>query len=159
MGPGFSTFPNARYVVQKAHYEYALHPTERDHASFAADNYVPLMNAGQMTLLDGDAEIVPGVEVTPLTGHTIAMQCVKLTGGGKTAFVLADLVPTGVHLPLPWIMGFDMYPMSTLESKKKWLPIIVRESWLALFAHDATMPAAYIREKDGRWEAEPVEVD
>jgi len=154
-----ATFPNARYFVQKAQYQHAVQPSERDQASYFEDDYVPLMNAGQLTLVEGDTEIVPGIEVTPLTGHTIAMQCVKLTGGGKTAFLTADLVPTTAHLPLPWIMGYDLYPLSTLETKKKWLPTIVRESWLAVFGHDATTRAAYICEKDGRFEYEPVEID
>jgi hypothetical protein len=87
------------------------------------------------------------------------MQCVKLTGGGKTAFLFADLVPTIAHLPLPWIMGYDLYPMTTLENKKKWIPEVVREGWLALFSHDARVPAAYLRDREGRWEAEPAEVD
>jgi hypothetical protein len=87
------------------------------------------------------------------------MQGVKLTGGGKTAFLVADLVPTTAHLPIPWIMGYDLYPMTTLENKKRWIPELVRGGWLALFAHDARCPAAFLRDRDGQWEAEPVTIE
>ncbi len=152
-------FPNARYFVQKGEFDHALMPTERDRASFFDENYVPLAEAGQLSLLEGDQTVVPGVEVVRVPGHTAHMQCIKLTGGGKTAFSFADLVPTLAHLPLPWIMGYDLYPMTTLENKRKWIAEVAREGWLALFAHDAKAPAAYLRERNGRWEAEPAEVD
>jgi glyoxylase-like metal-dependent hydrolase (beta-lactamase superfamily II) len=154
-----STFPNARYIVQRGEFEHAMNPNERDRASYFPENYAPLEAAGMFTLLDGDGEIAPGVEVIKLPGHTAHMQGVKLTGGGKTAFLFADLVPMTAHLPLPWIMGYDLYPMTTLENKKRWIPEVVREGWLALFAHDPRVPAAYLRERNGQWEAEPVTVD
>jgi hypothetical protein len=91
------------------------------------------------------------------------MQCVKLTGGGQTAFLFADLAPTTAHLSLPWITAYDLYPMTTLENKKKWIPECVREGWIALFAHESATPAAHLRERPGRhgvtWEPEPVRVD
>ena len=154
-----AAFPNAQYFVQKGEYEHALKPTERDRASYFESNYAPLEHAGQLRLIEGDQQIAPGVEVVCVPGHTANMQCVKLTGGGKTAFLLADLVPMTAHLPLPWIMGYDLYPMTTLENRKKWIPKIVRQEWLALFAHDPRIPAAYLRERDGQWEPEPVKVD
>jgi glyoxylase-like metal-dependent hydrolase (beta-lactamase superfamily II) len=154
-----ATFPNARYIVQRGEFEHAMSPNERDRASYFPENYAPLEAAGKFTLLDKDGEIAPGVEVIRLPGHTAHMQGVKLTGGGKTAFLFADLVPTTAHLPIPWIMGYDLYPMTTLENKKRWIPEVVREGWLALFAHDARVPAAFLRERDGHWEAEPVTVD
>lgn len=153
------TFPNARYIVQKGELNHAKHPTERDRATYLSDNYAPIEAAGQWWLLEGDREIAPGVELLRVPGHTADMMCVKLSGGGKTAFLFDDLVPTTVHLPLAWIMGFDLYPMTTLENKKKWIPEVVREGWLALFCHDPEIPAAYLRERDGQWETEPVKVD
>jgi glyoxylase-like metal-dependent hydrolase (beta-lactamase superfamily II) len=152
-------FPNAQYFVQKGEFDHACAPNERDRASYFNENYVPIADAGKLTLLESDQIIVPGVEVIRVPGHTANMQCVKLTGGGQTAFLFADLVPTTAHLPLPWIMGYDLYPMTTLENKKKWIPEVLREGWLALFAHDAKVPAAYLREREGRWEAEPAKVD
>jgi glyoxylase-like metal-dependent hydrolase (beta-lactamase superfamily II) len=154
-----ATFPSAQYITQKGEFEHAMNPSERDRASYFEHNYAPLVKAGQLQLIEGDREIVPGVEVIRVPGHTANMQCMKLVGGGKTAFLCADLVPTAAHLPLPWIMGYDLYPMTTLENKKRWLPLLVREGWLALFAHDPRLPAAYLRERDGQWEAEPVKVD
>ncbi|MGA8767803.1 MAG: MBL fold metallo-hydrolase [Candidatus Acidiferrales bacterium] len=152
-------FPNARYFVQRGEFEHAMNPNERDRASYFPENYAPLEAAGMFSLLDGDREIAPGVEVIRLPGHNADMQGVKLTGGGKTAFLFADLVPTTAHLPIPWIMGYDLYPMMTLENKKRWLPEVVQEGWLALFAHDARVPAAYVRERNGQWETEPVTLD
>lgn len=158
-GKARPTFPNARYVVQKKDFEHARNPTERDRASFLLENYMPVEEAGQWWLLEGDQEIVPGVSVFLVPGHTHAMQCVKLEGGGKTAVFLADLVPTTAHLPLAWIMGFDLFPLTTLENKKKWLPQIAKNGWLALFAHDPVIRAAYLRERNGSYEAEAVQID
>jgi glyoxylase-like metal-dependent hydrolase (beta-lactamase superfamily II) len=152
-------FPNARYVVQRGEFEHAMHPNERDHASYIAENFAPIESAGLFELIEGDRTIAPGVELLRLPGHTADMVCVKLMGGGETAFLFADLVPTTAHLPLPWIMGYDLYPMTTLENKKRWIPVAVQEGWIALFAHDARVAAAYLRERDGKWETEPVVVD
>lgn len=153
-----ATFPHARYVVQRGEFEHAMNPTERDRASYFSDNYAPLKEASKLSLLEGDRAIAAGVELIRVPGHTADMQCVKLTGGGKTAFAFADLVPTTAHLPLPWIMGYDLYPMTTLENKKRWITQAAREEWLALFVHDPAIPAGYVREREGKWEVEPVTV-
>jgi glyoxylase-like metal-dependent hydrolase (beta-lactamase superfamily II) len=149
------TFPNAKYIVQKKDFEHAKNPTERDRASFMAENFMPVDEAKQWQLIEGEQLIVPGVSVVPAPGHTPAMQCVKLESGGKTAIFLADLVPTTAHLPLAWIMGYDLYPLTTLENKKKILPQIAKNGWLAIFAHDPEIHAAHLTERDGRIEAEP----
>lgn len=154
-----ATFPHARYVVQRGEFEHAKNPSERDRASYMLENYAPLEPAGKWSLLVDDRAIAPGVELIRVPGHTANMQCVKLTGGDQTAFFFADLVPTTAHLGLPWIMGYDLYPMTTLENKKKWIPETIREGWIALFAHDPKVPAAYLREREGKWEAEPVTID
>jgi glyoxylase-like metal-dependent hydrolase (beta-lactamase superfamily II) len=154
-----AAFPHARYVVQRGEFEHAKNPSERDRASYMLENYAPLEPAGKWSLLVDDRAIAPGVELIRVPGHTANMQCVKLTGGDQTAFFFADLVPTTAHLGLPWIMGYDLYPMTTLENKKKWIPEAIREGWIALFAHDPKVPAAYLRERDGKWEAEPVTID
>lgn len=153
------TFPNAKYVVQRKDFEHAKNPTERDRASYMLENYLPLEEARQLELLDGERQIVPGVTVVPAPGHTPAMQCVKLESGGKKAFFLADLVPMTAHLPLAWIMGFDLFPLTTLENRKKILPQLARDGTLVLFAHDVNVRAAYLRERDGQFEAEPVKID
>jgi glyoxylase-like metal-dependent hydrolase (beta-lactamase superfamily II) len=158
-GKARPTFPNAKYIVQRKDFEHAKAPTERDRASFVAENFMPVEEAKQWHLLDGEQHIVPGVSVFPAPGHTPAMQCVKLEGGGKTAIFLADLVPMTAHLPLAWIMGFDLFPLTTLDNKKKVLPQIAKNGWLALLAHDPVIRAAYLRERGGQYEAEPVKVD
>jgi len=150
------TFPNARYVVQRGELEHARRPTERDRASYIPDNFLPVEAAGQYWLPEGDREVAPGVELIRVPGHTRDMQCVRLRGGGKTAFFFADLVPTIAHLPFHWIMGFDLFPLTTLENKKKWIPEAAREGWLCLFDHDPQVQAAYLREREGKYEAVPV---
>lgn len=152
-------FPNARYVVHKGEFEHAKTPTERDRASYMPDNYMPIEAANKFSLIEDDRVIAPGVELIRAPGHTANMLCVKLEGGGKTAFLFADLVPMTPHLGLPWIMGYDLYPMQTLENKKKWIPQVVQGEWMALFSHDPHTPAGYLREREGKVEVEPVKVD
>ena len=152
-------FPNARYWVQEGELDHAMRPTERDKASYFQENFAPIGATGQLSIIEGEHVLTPGVELIRVPGHTAHMQCVKLTGGGKTAFFFADLVPTTAHLPLPWIMGYDLFPMLTLENKRRWISEAIREGWIALFPHDAAVPAAYLRSRDGRWEAEPATVD
>jgi glyoxylase-like metal-dependent hydrolase (beta-lactamase superfamily II) len=152
-------FPNARYIVHKGEFEHAKNPTERDRASYMPDNYMPIEAANKFSLIESDRVIAPGVELIRVPGHTANMLCVKLEGGGKTAFLFADLVPMTAHLGLPWIMGYDLYPMQTLENKRKWIPQVAREEWIALFSHDPHIPAAYLREHEGQWKAEPAKVD
>jgi glyoxylase-like metal-dependent hydrolase (beta-lactamase superfamily II) len=154
------TFPNAQYFVHRGELEHARHPTERDRVSYIPDNFEPMVKSGQWQLVEGEhREVVPGVELIVLPGHTNDMMGVRLSSGGQTAIFLSDLVPMTAHLPLPWIMGLDSYPLTTLANKKKWLPLIVREGWLALFCHDGKIPAARLREQEGKIIAEPVVVD
>ena len=156
-GRAVPTFPRARYVVQRGELEHARRPTERDRASYMPENFEPMAASEQWDIVEGDAELVPGVELVVVPGHTRDMQCVRLTSGGRTAFFFADLVPTRAHLPAPWIMGYDLYPMTTLEQKKRWIPEAVGGEWLCFFGHDPVMPAAYLREREGRVVAEPAD--
>lgn len=158
-GKPVPTFSNAQYVVQKGEMEHAKRPTDRDRASYMGENFLPVEATGQFRLLEGEAEIVPGISVVRMPGHTWDMQCVRLASGGKTAFFFADLVPTTAHIPFPWIMGYDLYPLTTLENKQEWIPRAAREEWLCLFAHDPGVQAAYLREREGAYHPEPVRVD
>jgi len=159
-GVAVPTFPNARYFVHRGELEHARHATERDRVSYLSDNFEPMVKTCQWQLVEGEGcEVVPGVELIVLAGHTNDMMGVRLSSGGQTAIFLSDLVPMTAHLPLPWIMGLDSYPLTTLANKKKWLPQIAREGWLALFCHDGKTPAARLREQDGKIVAEPVVVD
>jgi len=154
-GKPVPTFPRARYWVQRGEYQHALQPTERDRASYLLENFQPMTDSNQWLFPEGDTEIVPGVELVRIPGHTRDMQGVRLRSAGRTAFFFADMVPTTAHLQYPWIMGYDLYPMMTLEQKKKWIPEALKNEWLCFFAHDPNVPAAYLRERDGRIVAEP----
>jgi glyoxylase-like metal-dependent hydrolase (beta-lactamase superfamily II) len=158
-GMAVPTFANAQYVVQRGELEHAHNPTERDRASYIPDNFEPMEASGQWRLLDRDEEIVPGVELLRMPGHTADMMGVRLSGGGETAVLFADLVPTRAHLPPAWVMGYDSYPLTTLENKKKWLADAVRNRWIALFGHDVQVPAARLRESGGKISVEPVVID
>jgi len=133
-------FPNARYVVQAGEYHYATHTNERTAASYFPPNFAPVLDAGQLELVDGEREIVSGITVLPTPGHTPHHQGILLESGGERAFYLADLVPTHAHLPLAWIMGYDVEPLVTLETKRRILKRAVDERWLVIFEHDAAVP-------------------
>ena len=159
-GVAVPTFPNATYFVHRGELEHARNPNERDRSTYIPDNFEPMARSGQWQLVQGEHfEVVPGVELIVLPGHTRDMMGGRISSGGQTAMFLSDLVPTTAHLPYAWVMGYDSYPLTTLENKKKWLPLVAREGWLALFCHDAKMPAARLREEEGKIVAEPVVVD
>ena len=168
------TFPRAKYYAPEGEWRYARHPSERDSISFIAENYDPLVESGQMTLLKGGEEIVPGISVKTFPGHTAHMLAVIIRGGlasgtdgkgttsvvpsgahaerasapeGTTACYISDLIPTSAHIDLTWGMGFDLYPLQTIESKKQYYARAVPEKWLTVFTHDAKTPWAYV-EKD-----------
>jgi glyoxylase-like metal-dependent hydrolase (beta-lactamase superfamily II) len=153
------TFPRARYVVQRAELLHAQIPTERDRASYFPANYQPITDAGLWDFTDGDGEILPGISVARIPGHNADIQAVLLAGGGKTLAFVADLFPTRHHIPLPWIMAYDLYPLQTLETKRKWLPQFVREGWIVVFGHDPDMAAATLHDRDGKIEIEPVDLN
>ncbi|HXE75128.1 MAG TPA: MBL fold metallo-hydrolase [Candidatus Xenobia bacterium] len=155
-GKAVPTFPRARYFVQRGEYQHALQPTERDRASYLRENIQPMVDSNQWVFPEVDAQLVPGVELVRLPGHTRDMQGVRIRSGGRTAFFFADMVPTTAHLPYPWIMGYDLYPLTTLEQKKKWIPEAVKNEWLCFFAHDPAVPAAVLRQRDESLRAEPM---
>ncbi len=132
-----ATFPRARYVVQRGEYEYALGANERTSASYFPANWDPVIAAGQFEFVEGERELLPGVALRLTPGHTPYHQSVVLTSGGETACFLGDVVPTSHHLPLPWIMGYDVEPLRTLESKRALLASALAHEWLLVFEHDA----------------------
>jgi glyoxylase-like metal-dependent hydrolase (beta-lactamase superfamily II) len=134
------TFPRARYVVQRREYEWATHTNERTAASYFPHNFAPVVEAGRFDFLDGEQEIFPGITGMPTPGHTPGHQSIRLQSGGETALYLADLIPTAAHIPLPWIMGYDVEPLVTLESKRRILKTACEREWTLIFEHDATTP-------------------
>jgi glyoxylase-like metal-dependent hydrolase (beta-lactamase superfamily II) len=136
-GQVLPTFPNARYVVQRGEHAYALRANERTSASYFPHNWDPIFAAERFDLIEGDRELRPGVSVRLTPGHTPFHQSVLVRSGGETLCFLGDVVPTAHHLPLPWIMGYDVEPLVTLESKRSLLAEAVADDWQVVFEHDA----------------------
>jgi glyoxylase-like metal-dependent hydrolase (beta-lactamase superfamily II) len=129
-------FPRARYIVQRGEYDWAHIRNERIQASYLPANFEPVLAAGRLELVEGDLEVVPGVRLLRTPGHTPHHQSVLIGSGGETACYLADVIPTSAHLPLPWIMGYDVEPLVTLESRRTLLARARAEGWLLVFEHD-----------------------
>jgi glyoxylase-like metal-dependent hydrolase (beta-lactamase superfamily II) len=148
-------FPNARYFVSRDEYEHAESPHERDRASYLLENWRPLVESGQLELKDADYEVVPGLRMETVAGHSRTMQCARLERGGQTLFGFADLVPMRAHVALAWIMGYDLYPVETLEAKRRLLPQAARENWLCLFYHEPDSPLCRVVEAEGKLKTIP----
>ncbi|MEO7272019.1 MAG: MBL fold metallo-hydrolase [Vicinamibacterales bacterium] len=149
-------FPRARYLARAAEYEDATHPHERNRASYLAENYVPLRDAGVLDLHEADTEVMPGVRVVRTGGHTMHHQIVYLESEGRTAVFAADLIPTTAHIDSAWVMGYDLYPMDTFTFKRAFLREAIEREYLIFFEHDPVVAAGYIREANGRRFVEPV---
>jgi glyoxylase-like metal-dependent hydrolase (beta-lactamase superfamily II) len=173
-GKTVPTFPRAKYYAPEGEWQYARHPSERDAISFIPENYDPLVESGQMTLLKGGEEIVPGISVKTFPGHTADMQAVIVANPSQEmplssrakrgtsvspapepharsktetpniACYVSDLIPTTSHIDLTWGMSFDLYPLQTIESKKEYYAQSIPEKWLTVFTHDARTPWAYV---------------
>jgi len=175
------TFPRAKYYAPEGEWQYARKPSERDAISFISENYDPLVESGQMTLLQGGEEIVPGISVETFPGHTAHMQAIivrppsrakvpqpsRLNGTAEAvpfldrastaACYISDLIPTTAHIDLTWGMSFDLYPLETIESKKRYYSRSIPERWLTVFTHDPTTPWAYVeRDESGKMVAKGV---
>lgn len=145
------TFPNATYYAQRGEVEHGYMQYERDAVSYISDNYDPLIRSGQMRLLDGDAQIMPGISVVIYPGHTRNMQAIMLESEGQKACYISDLIPTSWHLDLAWVLGYDLYPLETIESRKRFYPQAVNGKWLVIFTHDHETPWAYLeRDQNGK---------
>jgi glyoxylase-like metal-dependent hydrolase (beta-lactamase superfamily II) len=148
------TFPRAKYYAPEGEWQYARHPSERDAISFISENYDPLVESGQMTLLRGGEEIVPGISVKTFPGHTAHMQAVIVSSGGggnenednekRTACYISDLIPTSAHINITWGMAFDLYPLEVIESRKRYYEQAISERWLTVFTHDDQTPWGYV---------------
>ncbi len=133
-------FPRARFVMQKGELGFANSPSERVRASYMAKNYRPLVEAGLVDTVEGPSELLTGIQLLPTPGHTPFHQSILVESQGETAVFLADLCPTSAHLPLPWIMGYDLEPLVTLETKRAVLERASEEGWILIFQHDPFIP-------------------
>jgi glyoxylase-like metal-dependent hydrolase (beta-lactamase superfamily II) len=149
-------FPRARYHINRGEYEDATHPHERNRASYFAENYVPLREAGVVDFWDEETTIVPGVRVRRTGGHTAWHHIVYLESEGQTAVFAADLIPTTAHVDVPWIMAYDLFPMDTLAFKRAFVREAIEREYIIFFEHDPAIVAGYIREKDKRIFVEPL---
>ncbi len=145
-------FPRARYTVQRGEWEYAHWKNERIQASYLPHNFDPVEEAGRWDLVEGEAEILRGISVFPSPGHTPHHQSVLLRSEGETACFIGDLIPTMAHLPLPWIMGYDVEPLVTLASKRDFLRRALDEKWLLVSVHDPETPWGYAVQGEKRVE-------
>src|SRR4029079_18728526 len=143
------SFPNARYIIRRGEYDFATHPNERTAASYFERSFMPVVALGRVEFVSRSREIVKGIRVVPTPGHTPFHQSVLIESGGERAFYLGDMCPTHAHLPLPWIMGYDVEPLVTLETKRHILRQAQEENWLLIFEHDATVAWGYV-EHDGK---------
>ncbi len=150
------TFPKAKYYAQAGEYEHGQLQLDRDRVSYLDENYGPLIRSGQMTLLRGDAEILPGIRTRIYPGHTANMQAVLIESQGQTACYTGDLVPTTFHLDPTWVMAFDLYPLETIENRKRLYAEALPNNWLLIFTHDPKTPMAHIRKnEEGKLTAVP----
>lgn len=147
-----STFPNAEYVVQRREYDDAMHPNERTRATYLLENYQPLVEGGQMRLLDGDTELAPGVWGVITPGHTPAHMSVRLESNGEHALYTCDMASFAVHFErLGWMTAYDVEPLVTLETKRRWQGWALETDALLLFPHDAYRPVGrYVMGEDGK---------
>jgi glyoxylase-like metal-dependent hydrolase (beta-lactamase superfamily II) len=139
-------FPNATYVVQRGELDFALHPNERTRGSYLPGNYEPLVEARRWHLVEGEAEILPGILTRPTPGHVPYHQSIVVRDRGETAVFLGDVVPTAAHLPLPWIMGYDLEPLRTLESRRALYQEALAGDWLFIFEHDPQVATARLQQ-------------
>jgi glyoxylase-like metal-dependent hydrolase (beta-lactamase superfamily II) len=146
------TFPNARYFAHRGEVEHGHLQLERDAISYVSSNYDPLIESGQMTLLDtrpGEVtEIVPGISVEGYPGHTAQLLAVHIDSGVQRACYISDLIPTSAHLDITWVMGYDLDPLTCIEQRKRFYARAIPEQWLVLFTHDHHTPMGYVRWND-----------
>ncbi|HEX5233987.1 MAG TPA: MBL fold metallo-hydrolase [Silvibacterium sp.] len=146
------TFPNARYFAHRGEVEHGHLQLERDAVSYNSPNYDPLIESGQMTLLNtrpGEVEeIVPGISVEGYPGHTAQLIAINIDSGGKRACYISDLIPTSAHLDITWVMGYDLDPLTCIEQRKRFYSRAIPEEWLVLFTHDHHTPMGYLQLND-----------
>jgi glyoxylase-like metal-dependent hydrolase (beta-lactamase superfamily II) len=143
-GKPVPTFPNATYYAQQGELDHAHEQHERDRVSYLTDNYDPLVQSGQMRLLNGNAEIAPGISVEVYPGHTRDLQAVTVRAGDQTVCYISDLIPTSHHLDPTWVMGYDLYPLESINNRHRFYKRAIPEKWLVVFTHDHEVPWAHV---------------
>ncbi|BBM83610.1 MBL fold metallo-hydrolase [Candidatus Uabimicrobium amorphum] len=129
-------FSNAKYHIQKSNLQHAKNPLEKDRASYLPETFMPLVENNLVEVTDGEKELLPNIHVLPVDGHTIGQQMVKISDNSDTLLYCADLIPTSSHIPIPYVMAYDLSPVKTIEEKKKYLQLACDNNWLLYFEHD-----------------------
>ncbi len=154
------TYPKARYYVQKGEWEFAHKANARARASYRPDDFEPLKEHGVLQIIDGDTEIVPGVWARVTGGHTSHHQVIAFESEGQKGVYFADIIPTKSHLPPPWVMGYDHFPLASCDLKSEWLARAAREKWLVVFDHEPGVPWGYVEVSgDGKFDFLPLEAE
>lgn len=141
------TFPNATHHIQKAQWEHAKNPSERDKASYFKENFLPIEENNKLNIVDGNTMIYDGIEVIEVNGHTFGQQVVKISDGDNTLLYCGDLIPTSSHIRIPYVMGYDLQPLVTIDEKKKLLKSAADENWVLFYEHDPFCQASYVVKK------------
>jgi len=155
-GKWVPTFPNAKYYVQKKHFEWALNPTEKDRGSFIQNRFMPLHNEGLLNFIEGDVSFDDEIEFITINGHTSFQQMIKVHDSSNTILYCGDLFPFTSHIPIPYVMGYDLQPLVTIQEKKKILPIAVEQNWKLFFEHDSEVIMATVAESQGKFSIDKV---
>lgn len=151
------TYPKAKYYVQKGEWQLAHNVNARARGSYRLDDFEPLAQAGCLKLIDGDCQVIPGVNVNVTGGHTSHHQIVIFNSGGECGVYFADIIPTRFHLPPPWVMGYDHFPLDSCQIKNDWLMRAYQENWLVVFDHEMGVPWGKLKASpDKRFEFEPL---
>jgi len=145
-GNWIPTFPNAKYYVQKKHFEWALNPTDRDRGSFIQNRFMPLHNEGMLNFIDGDVSFDDEIDFLTINGHTSFQQMIKVHDSENTVLYCGDLFPFTSHIPILYVMGYDLQPLVTVQEKKKILPIAIEQNWKLFFEHDPEVIMATVAE-------------
>ncbi|MCF8414177.1 MAG: MBL fold metallo-hydrolase [Melioribacteraceae bacterium] len=141
-------FPNAKYLVQKAHYDWAINPSDRDRGSFIRERFMPLVETGMLNFTNEENRFDDLIQFIPINGHTIFQQMVKISDSSKTLLYAGDLLPTSSHVPIPYVMGYDIQPLETVKEKLTILPQAVDEEWILFFEHDPQIMAGQIQKTE-----------
>ncbi len=152
-------YPNATYYIQKGEWDLAMNAGPRTKASYLEENYIPLRENKQVEFLRGDCEIIRGIQVEVTGGHTEHHQVIYIESDGQKAIYFGDIIPTSSHVRVPYVMGYDTHPLTTVEVKERLLPQAVKENWLVLFPHSPRMKAGYLEETERGFKLNPVELN
>jgi len=146
------TFPNATYYVQKANYEWALTPNDKERGSYLKENFIPVLEKGKLQLVEGKFELMPHIDVIISNGHTVGLQLVKVSDGRNTLVYCADLIPTTSHIKIPYIMGYDIEPLKIMQEKKELLSLACDDSWTLFLEHDVMIEAVKVKKTEKGFE-------